>query len=877
MNNSWLQYAATSNRFKQTYLQGFLDVSGNAIVRNGSLSVKNGNVLIPNGNISMNGNIICSGSIELGATAGTGYKMVINGNTHVNNSLLVDNDASVMSSVGVGKAANDTYPLDVSGATRLSSNLTVGGSATIGSMIAGSTKFVGSVGIGANANPTYALYTNGQFRSTGLSTFDQSVTVGSVESGETQGSTLYVKAPTLVDVSYNVIMNVPNNLYTYANNSDVNNLEIDTKNRSIKPYRNYEGSLVTNDADGWDLGAPGAYSFNNVYGRSLEVSKNIGIGKSSDAAYAVDVSGASRMSSNLTVGGAATLASITEVYGTSKFSGAVGFGKVADGAHAVDVSGSTRVSGNTFIDKSLIIGQSTSSNAALHVTVPYDSAVSNSVAFEVPNVIYKSISSENPAQTNYLEIDTKTRSIKPYAKEGNTVLNSAATGWDLGGPGANRFNTIYGRDLQISTNTIKIEDESGNQISMGFDAVTGSVDYTVTSISGEVFVIKGVQTQKITSGNGTIDPANLELTGLSFGDTFITNSIYNFNSAFTYNLGTTTYTGNGTTFSTSSAAQSLDSFVTGTNLTTLLARINTGDSVVIKVGATDGRTAPLEGIDVEGSLVSLSNKIISVHKQGATIKWTLWNSDAYQSSEGNFLHYIELKNINMASGTYFVAKTAGTLTYNINDTRFMSSGDLEPIIGDLYLYVERGPGNNWTKIPVSLPQTGSIQTQYLADSAVTSARLANNSVTGDKLVSGSISGLKMADNSITGAKIADGAIIESKIADGGVTGVNIASGAVTGAKIANGIITGAKLVSGSITNIELGVSSVVTAKLADSAATTAKIADSAVTASKVLDGTLTSSKIATDAITSASIIAGAVTNAKIADGSISSEKSWMEQ
>ena len=74
--------------------------------------------------------------------------------------------------------ANDLYPFDVSGAARLSSDLTVGGVATIGSMIAGSSKFSGNVGIGADVDPNYALYTNGQFRSTGVSMYDQAVAVG---------------------------------------------------------------------------------------------------------------------------------------------------------------------------------------------------------------------------------------------------------------------------------------------------------------------------------------------------------------------------------------------------------------------------------------------------------------------------------------------------------------------------------------------------------------------------------------------------------------------------------------------------------------------------------------------------------------------------
>ena len=49
----------------------------------------------------------------------------------------------------------------------------------------------------------------------------------------------------------------------------------------------------------------------------------------------------------------------------------------------------------------------------------------------------------------------------------------------------------------------------------------------------------------------------------------------------------------------------------------------------------------------------------------------------------------------------------------------MNNDDLTGIVnGDLFLYVARGSGRNWTKIPVSLPQTASISTQMLADQAV---------------------------------------------------------------------------------------------------------------------------------------------------------------
>ena len=50
MNSSWLQYDSCSNRISSTYLQGFLDISGNIILRNGGIN-------ITNGDISLNGNL----------------------------------------------------------------------------------------------------------------------------------------------------------------------------------------------------------------------------------------------------------------------------------------------------------------------------------------------------------------------------------------------------------------------------------------------------------------------------------------------------------------------------------------------------------------------------------------------------------------------------------------------------------------------------------------------------------------------------------------------------------------------------------------------------------------------------------------------------
>jgi len=876
MNSSWLANAS-ANRLNQSYVQEFVDLSGNAIIRNGSVNIKTGKLFLPQGDISMNGNIICSGSISLGTTTGAGYQMTVNGNTHVTNSILVDNNASFMSNLGVGKASNDTYPLDVSGASRFSSNITVGGAATLNSSMTVSSvaALFGNVGIGSEPSNTDMLFVDGQSRATGQALFDDSIAIGSGVQRDTD-SALLVKAPISSTAASDVTFNVPTNLYTstdITNSELTNKLQIDSKNRAIKPSIESNGTPITDGSVGWDLGATGGNSFNRIYGKTLEVSNNVGIGKSSDASYAVDVSGATRLSSSLIVGGATTLNTTLNVSGDSKFTGIVGVGKAADNTDiALDVSGNTIVSGNTHIARSLAVGSITPSTATLHVNAP-NSTATNTVILDAPNVIYTAASSSNSAQTNFLEIDTKNQTILPYARSSNgTLLNTASTGWNLGEMGAYRFNNIYARDVAISTNTINIEDDSGNKIAMSFDATIGAINYTVKTITGEVFVIKGVQTQKITSGSGNIDPAMLELTGLSFGDSF-EGDTYDLTSTFTYDLTSTTYTGDGTAFTSSAGAQTLASFVSGDNLTTLLANIPTNKSVVIKVGATDGRSTNLEGIDVPGSLVSLANKIISVKKNGSpAIKWTLWNSENYINVAGNFLHYIELKNINMASGTYFVAKSASTLTYNSTDQQFLKTADLTASNGDLYLYIQRGPGRNWTKIPVSLPQTGSIQTQQFANSAIKTVKLADNSVTGSKIVNGSITGDKFTDNSITTDKIADGSITAAKLADGSISGSKLADGAISSATmIADGIITGSKLVTGSIGTSLLDASAVTMDKLAIGSVTADKLADSSVGTSEIINGSITSVKLAPDSVSGSNVITGTITGDKIFKSSITGD------
>ena len=92
--NPWLAYSLTSNRIKSTYIQGFLDVCGNIILRNGGFS-------LPNGDVSMNGNLY------VGLDASFNRNVLINGiSTFRNDIYQLDGSYNVNISSDVGSFPN---------------------------------------------------------------------------------------------------------------------------------------------------------------------------------------------------------------------------------------------------------------------------------------------------------------------------------------------------------------------------------------------------------------------------------------------------------------------------------------------------------------------------------------------------------------------------------------------------------------------------------------------------------------------------------------------------------------------------------------------------------------------------------------------------
>ena len=133
---SWLQYYSTSNGLIQTYIYGFLDISGNLIVRNSNIQIVNGDLSL-NGNvyvnkgftqnnintgnitatnnlfqINSNNNTIVNGNLFLGNTLVNGNLFVINSNINgnsftMNGNLLIKGNVNLVNAnLYIGNAPN---------------------------------------------------------------------------------------------------------------------------------------------------------------------------------------------------------------------------------------------------------------------------------------------------------------------------------------------------------------------------------------------------------------------------------------------------------------------------------------------------------------------------------------------------------------------------------------------------------------------------------------------------------------------------------------------------------------------------------------------------------------------------------------------------
>lgn len=199
------------------------------------------------------------------------------------------------------------------------------------------------------------------------------------------------------------------------------------------------------------------------------------------------------------------------------------------------------------------------------------------------------------------------------------------------------------------------------------------------------------------------------------------------------------------------------------------------------------------------------------------------------------------------------------------------------------------------KVTTALSETEYVQmraskvdTNQIADKAITAAKIADGAITGTQLADGSVTAAQLADGSVTTDKIAKGAVTTErlqygavtydriapeavtteKIADQGVKAVNIYPNAVTREKIADGGINALCIDKGAVTTEKIANRAVTTEKLGQYAVMTDCIADKAVTGYNLAPACVTAAKIADGTVTSAQLADGAITDAKIADGAL---------
>ena len=131
-----------ANRQKDTFIHGFLDVSGNTIITNGDVSIINGN-LIANYDASINGNVIINKTLTTNGNLIANYDASINGNVIINKTLttngnlIANYDASINGNVIINKTLTTNgnlyinYDASINGNLVVNKNITINGNLSV--------------------------------------------------------------------------------------------------------------------------------------------------------------------------------------------------------------------------------------------------------------------------------------------------------------------------------------------------------------------------------------------------------------------------------------------------------------------------------------------------------------------------------------------------------------------------------------------------------------------------------------------------------------------------------------------------------------------------------------------------------------------------
>ena len=179
---NWDGFQSTTipaNRYQQMFINGYLDVSGRTIIRNGDLSLNDGRLFVKS-DVSFNSKMFVSGDANLNG------KLTVTSDASLNAKLTVASDASLNGKLTVASDASLNAKLTVASDASLNGRLTVAGDASLNGNISlnGNLYVAKNVGIN-NSSPTHPLDVTGNIKTTGniLVGNDASITGNATISG----------------------------------------------------------------------------------------------------------------------------------------------------------------------------------------------------------------------------------------------------------------------------------------------------------------------------------------------------------------------------------------------------------------------------------------------------------------------------------------------------------------------------------------------------------------------------------------------------------------------------------------------------------------------------------------------------------------------